>query len=62
MILENRHYEAPPLNELIDPSLSNWCHHSPYILKQGRTVWWDPRKGDSRENEVSNLVRVTGSD
>ncbi|XP_012137342.1 radial spoke head protein 4a isoform X2 [Megachile rotundata] len=32
---ENVHYDPRPIKELIDPSMSNWCHHSPYILKQG---------------------------
>lgn len=35
----------------MDPS--NWCHHSPYILKQGRTVWWTPEK----EEEIADVSR-----
>ncbi|KZC06536.1 Radial spoke head protein 4 like protein A [Dufourea novaeangliae] len=43
---ENPHYDPLPIKDLVDPSMSNWCHHAQYILKQGRTVWWDPGKGD----------------
>ncbi|XP_017766964.1 PREDICTED: radial spoke head protein 6 homolog A [Eufriesea mexicana] len=45
---ENAHYDPLPLKDLIDPSMSNWCHHAPYLLKQGRVVWWNP-KLDERE-------------
>ncbi|KAL7301341.1 hypothetical protein TKK_0006072 [Trichogramma kaykai] len=50
-IVINRHYEQPALKDLIDPSMCNWCHHSPYLLKQGRTVWLEPGK---TEDEVDN--------
>lgn len=51
-LTENVHYDPLPVKDLVDPSMSNWCHHTPYILKQGRTVWWDPR-----EKEVDELFR-----
>ncbi|XP_014477558.1 PREDICTED: radial spoke head protein 6 homolog A [Dinoponera quadriceps] len=47
-LLENANYEPLPIEDLADPS--NWCHHSPYILEQGRTVWWSPE----REEEIAN--------
>lgn len=47
MISENIHYDALPIKDLVDPSMSNWCHHTPYILKQGRTVWWNPEKEEA---------------
>ncbi|CAI8048346.1 Radial spoke head protein 6 homolog A [Geodia barretti] len=28
------------ISEYTDPE--NWVHHIPYILPQGRTVWWNP--------------------
>ncbi|XP_076234627.1 radial spoke head protein 4a [Calliopsis andreniformis] len=43
---ENPHYDPLPVKDLVDPAMSNWCHHAPYILKQGRTVWWNPDKKD----------------
>ncbi|XP_018318300.1 radial spoke head protein 6 homolog A [Mycetomoellerius zeteki] len=43
-LLENMNYDPLPTKDLVDPSMSNWCHHSPYILKQGRTVWWNPKE------------------
>ncbi|XP_011878263.1 PREDICTED: radial spoke head protein 6 homolog A [Vollenhovia emeryi] len=43
-LLENTNYDPLPIKDLVDPSMSNWCHHSTYILKQGRTVWWNPEK------------------
>ena len=58
MISMNRHYEPLPLKELIDPSMSNWCHHSPFILNQGRTVWWNPNKGMVREIDVQLLKQL----
>lgn len=42
------------IKNLIDPSMSNWCHHSPYILKQGRAVWWSPAK-EEEEEEVADV-------
>nr|XP_034177169.1 radial spoke head protein 6 homolog A [Osmia lignaria]XP_034177170.1 radial spoke head protein 6 homolog A [Osmia lignaria] len=48
---ENVHYDPRPIKDLIDPSMSNWCHHAPYILKQGRIVWWDPRRDDDQGEE-----------
>lgn len=43
-LAENMHYEPLPIKDLVDPTMSNWCHHSPYILKQGRIIWWNPEK------------------
>ncbi|XP_017791939.1 PREDICTED: radial spoke head protein 6 homolog A [Habropoda laboriosa] len=46
VLTENVHYDPVPVKDLIDPSMSNWCHHAPYILKQGRIVWWNPRSDE----------------
>jgi len=46
-LLENINYDPLPIKDLVDPSMSNWCHHSPYILKQGRTVWWNHKKEEN---------------
>ncbi|KAL2711444.1 radial spoke head protein 6 A [Vespula squamosa] len=72
-LTENVHYDPLPVKDLVDPSMSNWCHHTPYILKQGRTVWWDPREreeealgeeeeeeGEEDETRVGGAVRETG--
>ncbi|CAK9808035.1 Radial spoke head protein 4 homolog A [Anthophora plagiata] len=54
VLAENVHYDPLPLKDLIDPSMVNWCHHAPYILKQGRIVWWNPKSDEERlpEEEV----------
>ncbi|XP_068981711.1 radial spoke head protein 6 homolog A [Bombus flavifrons] len=51
---ENVHYDPLPIKDLIDPSMSNWCHHAPYLLKQGRVVWWNPKAAQEevKEEEV----------
>ncbi|CAL7949975.1 unnamed protein product [Xylocopa violacea] len=51
VLTENAHYDPLPVKELIDHSMSNWCHHAPCILKQGRVVWWDPR---TEEEEIGD--------
>ncbi|KAG5894541.1 hypothetical protein JTB14_026829 [Gonioctena quinquepunctata] len=38
----NLKYEAPPLKDLLDGSMSFWVHHTLYILPQGRASWWNP--------------------
>lgn len=40
--VENVEFEPPRVQELIDPSLSNWVHHVQHILPQGRCVWVNP--------------------
>ncbi|XP_076665778.1 radial spoke head protein 4a [Andrena cerasifolii] len=53
---ENPHYDPLPIKDLVDSSMSNWCHHAPYILKQGRTVWWDPgRMGEEELGEEEEV-------
>lgn len=56
-IIKNRRYEPLPLKDLIDPSMSNWCHHARYLLRQGRVKWLAPGKADG-EGEV-NTEKVT---
>ncbi|XP_043255228.1 radial spoke head protein 6 homolog A [Colletes gigas] len=51
VLSENAHYDPLPIKDLVDPSMSNWCHHTQYILKQGRTVWWNPAKEDEEVKE-----------
>ncbi|XP_017890081.1 radial spoke head protein 6 homolog A [Ceratina calcarata] len=50
VLSENAHYDPLPIKNLIDPSMTNWCHHAPYLLKQGRIAWWNP-KADEEELE-----------
>ncbi|KYN21616.1 Radial spoke head protein 4 like protein A [Trachymyrmex cornetzi] len=72
-LLENINYDPLPIKDLVDPSMSNWCHHSPYILNQGRTVWWNPKeenivnvifeeeeKEDVETDEVKMMVKEIG--
>lgn len=63
--VENPEYEPMSIFELSDPSLANWVHHSPYILPQGRTVWWNPSQksersedGGKTEDEDEELLEV----
>lgn len=37
--IENPEYEPMTIYDLTDPTLTNWVHHTAYILPQGRTVW-----------------------
>ena len=33
--------------------IANWSHHIPYLLPQGRTVWWNPvQKADDEFEEA----------
>ncbi|XP_046605104.1 radial spoke head protein 6 homolog A [Neodiprion virginianus] len=52
-ISENPHYDPLSLKDLIDPSMSNWCHHRQHILKQGRTTWWNPNAPEEDEEEFA---------
>ena len=55
MIESNPDFEVDKMFEFSD--ISNWCHHIPYLLNQGRTVWWNPvQKADDEfeEEEVED--------
>ncbi|CAH2244835.1 jg23046 [Pararge aegeria aegeria] len=41
----NPFYQGHTLKDLLDPNLTYWVHHGRYILKQGRTLWWNPNAG-----------------
>lgn len=41
----NPFYQGHTLKDLLDPNLSYWVHHGRHILKQGRTIWWNPNVG-----------------
>ncbi|CAH8840240.1 unnamed protein product [Trichobilharzia szidati] len=53
--VENSEYEPMTIYDLTDPSLSNWVHHTAYILPQGRTVWWNTatKSNDDLDDELS---------
>ncbi|KAK0164268.1 hypothetical protein PV328_002914 [Microctonus aethiopoides] len=53
-IIKNQHYDIVPVKDLVDPSMSNWCHHSEYILEQGRTTWWDVLGKDENEETLDD--------
>ncbi|KAL6256088.1 hypothetical protein P5V15_013323 [Pogonomyrmex californicus] len=55
---ENVHYQPLPIKDLVDPSMLNWCHHSPYILKQGRSVWWNSNKEEKIKEEEVEKAKV----
>ncbi|CAH8454295.1 unnamed protein product [Schistosoma guineensis] len=68
--VKNEEYEPLSTNELADPSLIHWVHHTSYILPQGRVYWWNPKKGlgdyfdeindedEAEENEDSQMKNV----
>ncbi|CAH0728637.1 unnamed protein product, partial [Brenthis ino] len=38
----NPFYQGHTIKDLLDPNLTYWVHHGRHILKQGRTIWWNP--------------------
>ncbi|XP_018650162.1 putative radial spokehead-l [Schistosoma mansoni] len=53
--IENPEYEPMTIYDLTDPTLTNWVHHTAYILPQGRTVWLNTaiKTKDELEDEMS---------
>ncbi|CAH0594510.1 unnamed protein product [Chrysodeixis includens] len=41
----NPYYQGHTLKDLLDTNLTYWVHHGRHILKQGRTLWWNPNAG-----------------
>ncbi|KAH9642274.1 hypothetical protein HF086_009638 [Spodoptera exigua] len=41
----NPYYQGHTLRDLVDSNLTYWVHHGRHILKQGRTLWWNPNAG-----------------
>lgn len=41
----NPYYQGHTLKDLLDSNLTYWVHHGRHILKQGRTLWWNPNAG-----------------
>ncbi|XP_026498929.2 radial spoke head protein 6 homolog A [Vanessa tameamea] len=41
----NPFYQGHTLKDLVDSNLTYWVHHGRHILKQGRTIWWNPNAG-----------------
>ncbi|XP_013194260.1 radial spoke head protein 6 homolog A isoform X1 [Amyelois transitella] len=41
----NPFYQGHLLKDLVDSNFTYWVHHGRYILKQGRTIWWNPNAG-----------------
>ncbi len=51
VIEPNPEFEIDKINEYGD--IANWSHHIPYLLPQGRTVWWNPvQKADDEFEEA----------
>lgn len=60
-IIINPEYDGLPSSALLD--LSNWVHHTPYILPQGRTTFVDPfAKGEDEEEEEQEEDMDGGSE
>ncbi|CAH8487905.1 unnamed protein product [Schistosoma turkestanicum] len=53
--IKNPEYEPMTIYDLTDPTLTNWVHHTAYILPQGRTVWLNTaiKTKDDLEDEMS---------
>ncbi|XP_059048226.1 radial spoke head protein 6 homolog A [Achroia grisella] len=41
----NPFYQGHTIKDLLDSNLTYWVHHGRCILKQGRTLWWNPNMG-----------------
>ncbi|CAB3248695.1 unnamed protein product [Arctia plantaginis] len=58
----NPFYHGHSLKDLLDSNLTYWVHHGRYILKQGRTIWWNPNaemeEGLEEEDEVEGPPSV----
>jgi len=60
-IIINTEFEALSNDQLLD--ISNWVHHVPYILPQGRTSWENPfGSEEEEENEDEGSDEEGGSD
>jgi radial spoke head protein 4A len=51
-IIINPEFEGFPNDQLLN--LSNWSHHAPYLLPQGRTIWENPQKPKNAEENEEN--------
>lgn len=69
VIEPNPDFEIRKISEYAD--ITNWCHHTPFLLPQGRTVWWNPvqklddafedkDEEDEDKEEVEELQPETG--
>ncbi|KAL4713074.1 hypothetical protein ACJJTC_001128 [Scirpophaga incertulas] len=56
----NPFYQGHTLKDLLDNNLTFWVHHGRHILKQGRTIWWNPSvdTGEAVEEEEDEIPRV----
>ncbi|KAL5020623.1 hypothetical protein ScPMuIL_002295 [Solemya velum] len=50
----DREFEGMPMSQLVDPGVASWCHHTPYILPQGRVTWFNPQQPDEEEEGEEN--------
>ncbi|CAK1583968.1 unnamed protein product [Parnassius mnemosyne] len=60
---QNPFYQGHTIKDLVDPELGYWVHHGRHILKQGRTIWWNPRPemqedGEEEEDENPPIVEA----
>merc|ERR1712168_656729 len=49
----NQEFEGIPARDLVDPSLSNWVHHTHHILPQGRCKWFNNSVAKNEEEYES---------
>ncbi|XP_065660533.1 radial spoke head protein 4 homolog A isoform X3 [Hydra vulgaris] len=54
--IQNMEFEGIPISDLSDPSNTFWVHHCPYILPQGRTVYFNPNASVSLNASKSEGV------
>lgn len=51
----NIEFEGLSLRELVEPSMSNWVHHTQHILPQGRCVWYNPYEKPEEDFDEDEL-------
>lgn len=44
-------FRPPSMTRLLSPTMELWVHHTAYVLRQGRAIWWNPPRGPKKEFE-----------
>ncbi|XP_055340309.1 radial spoke head protein 6 homolog A-like isoform X2 [Paramacrobiotus metropolitanus] len=50
-LTENPEYQAPTMQQLSQPHMKFWTHYGQYILRQGRTFFYDAFEANKEEDE-----------
>ncbi|XP_046554829.1 radial spoke head protein 6 homolog A-like isoform X2 [Haliotis rubra] len=49
--VEDQDFEGLSMRDLTDQGMTNWVHHTPFVLPQGRITWYNPLQGHEGEEE-----------